>query len=165
VSEQLKNTSEILQPGIEILSLAILSLRPTPEMSKALEAEAREALNRKADDAVYARRNGAIEQERSIKENEFTFNSEPLLYRLSIETISAERKCRFSAIARFDPTNPAPPVTRILIELLPSLKLWDEARTVVFGEIRYPNTAQRKCLPGFWKCPIPGSGIAFLQGH
>jgi regulator of protease activity HflC (stomatin/prohibitin superfamily) len=70
VGEQLKSSSEIAQLGIEILSLAILSLKPTPEMSKALEAEAREALNRKADDAVYARRNGAIEQERSIKENE-----------------------------------------------------------------------------------------------
>jgi len=67
---QLRSSSEVVQLGIEILSLAILSLKPTPEMSKALEAEAREALNRKADDAVYARRNGAIEQERHIKENE-----------------------------------------------------------------------------------------------
>jgi regulator of protease activity HflC (stomatin/prohibitin superfamily) len=67
---QLRNSSEVIQLGIEILSLAILSLKPTPEMSKALEAEAREALNRKADDALYARRNGAIEHERTIKENE-----------------------------------------------------------------------------------------------
>src|SRR5438045_2535058 len=39
-------------------------------MAKALEAEAREALNRNADQAVYTRRNAAIEQERKIKENE-----------------------------------------------------------------------------------------------
>ena len=56
--------------GVEILNLAILSLKPTPEMAKALEAEAREALNRNADEAVYSRRNAAIEQERRLKENE-----------------------------------------------------------------------------------------------
>src|SRR3954471_19548752 len=36
---QLRSSSEVIQLGIEILSLAILSLKPTPEMSKALEAE------------------------------------------------------------------------------------------------------------------------------
>jgi regulator of protease activity HflC (stomatin/prohibitin superfamily) len=70
VMAQLKTGSEVVQLGIEILSLAILSLKPTPEMSKALEAETREALNRAADEAVYTRRNAAIEQERHIKENE-----------------------------------------------------------------------------------------------
>jgi hypothetical protein len=35
-----------------------------------LEAEAREQILREADEAVYARRNAAVEQERSIKENE-----------------------------------------------------------------------------------------------
>src|SRR5262249_30929452 len=40
------------------------------ETSKALEAEARERLLREADDAIYARRNNAVEQERKIKENE-----------------------------------------------------------------------------------------------
>jgi hypothetical protein len=39
-------------------------------MAKALEAEAREALQRKSDDAIYLRRNNAVEQERIIKENE-----------------------------------------------------------------------------------------------
>ncbi len=70
VLEQLKSSAEVTEHGVEILSLAILSLRPTPEMAKALEAEAREALNLKADEAVYSRRNAAIEQERRLKENE-----------------------------------------------------------------------------------------------
>ena len=35
-----------------------------------MEAEAREALNRNADEALYARRNSAIELERRLKENE-----------------------------------------------------------------------------------------------
>ena len=56
--------------GIEILGFSVLSMKPTPEMAKALEAEAREALQRRSDDAIYLRRNNAVEQERIIKENE-----------------------------------------------------------------------------------------------
>ena len=56
--------------GVEPLGVAILAIRPTPEMARALEAEAREALQRKSDDAIYLRRNNAVEQERIIKENE-----------------------------------------------------------------------------------------------
>lgn len=56
--------------GVELLAFSILGIRPTPEMSKALEAEAREELQRKSDEAIYARRNAAVEQERKIKENE-----------------------------------------------------------------------------------------------
>jgi len=70
ILERLKASPDVVQLGVEILNLAVLSLKPTPEMAKALEAEAREELNRKADDAVYLRRNGAIDQERRIKENE-----------------------------------------------------------------------------------------------
>jgi len=67
---RLKASPEVVQLGVEILNLAVLSLKPTPEMAKALEAEAREALNQTADEAVYTRRNAAIEQERRLKENE-----------------------------------------------------------------------------------------------
>jgi regulator of protease activity HflC (stomatin/prohibitin superfamily) len=70
VLDRLKASPEVTQIGVEILNLAVLSLRPNPEMAKALEAEAREAMNRNADEAVYTRRNAAIEQERRLKENE-----------------------------------------------------------------------------------------------
>lgn len=64
-------TSEVVTTlGIEILGLSILSIKPTPEMAKALEAESREELQRRSDEAIYARRNAAVEQERRIKENE-----------------------------------------------------------------------------------------------
>jgi murein DD-endopeptidase MepM/ murein hydrolase activator NlpD len=56
--------------GVEILGFSILAIRPLPETSKALEAEARERLLREADDAIYTRRNNAVEQERKIRENE-----------------------------------------------------------------------------------------------
>ena len=39
-------------------------------MSKALQAEAREQLLKEADEAIYARRNTAVELERTIRENE-----------------------------------------------------------------------------------------------
>jgi hypothetical protein len=56
--------------GLEILGLSLLAVRPKPETAKALEAQAREAILRQADEAIYARRNAAVEQERTIKENE-----------------------------------------------------------------------------------------------
>lgn len=56
--------------GVEILDLSVLSIKATPEMAKALQADAREKLLQQADEAVYARRNTAVELERQIKENE-----------------------------------------------------------------------------------------------
>lgn len=56
--------------GVELLALSIQAIKPTPEMARALEAEAREELLRRADQAIYDRRNAAVEQERRIKENE-----------------------------------------------------------------------------------------------
>jgi regulator of protease activity HflC (stomatin/prohibitin superfamily) len=70
VVARLKSSDDVTRLGVEILGLSILAVKPTPEMSKALEAEAREALQRNADEAIYARRKGAVEQERTIKESE-----------------------------------------------------------------------------------------------
>jgi hypothetical protein len=61
---------EINSLGLEVLGLSILAIKPTPETARALEAETREKLFREADEAIYARRNSAVEQERAIKENE-----------------------------------------------------------------------------------------------
>ncbi|MEZ6097332.1 MAG: SPFH domain-containing protein [Pirellulaceae bacterium] len=65
-----KSATAVTMLGLEILELSILSIKPTPEMAKALQAEARERLLLQADEAVYARRNTAVELERQIKENE-----------------------------------------------------------------------------------------------
>lgn len=61
---------ELQAMGVEVLSVALLAVRALPETARALEAEARERLLREADDAIYGRRNNAVEQERRIKENE-----------------------------------------------------------------------------------------------
>ncbi|MEA3492621.1 MAG: SPFH domain-containing protein [Campylobacterota bacterium] len=70
INESMVKSKEMNALGIEILSFSLLAIRPTPETSRALEAETREELLKKADEALHTRRNAAIEQERIIKENE-----------------------------------------------------------------------------------------------
>jgi hypothetical protein len=70
VTTGLAQHPEMLSLGLEILSVAVLAVKPTPETARALEAQAREAFLRTADDAVYARRHSAVEQERAIKQSE-----------------------------------------------------------------------------------------------
>jgi hypothetical protein len=70
VTTGLTRHPEMLSLGLEILSVAVLAVKPTPETARALEAQAREAFLRTADDAVYARRHSAVEQERAIKQSE-----------------------------------------------------------------------------------------------
>lgn len=56
--------------GVEIGDLGLLAVKPNPETARALEAPIREEILKQSDDAAYARRNAAIEQERTVKENE-----------------------------------------------------------------------------------------------
>lgn len=70
MKEGLQESDVVASLGLEVLALAVLAIKPTPETARALEAEAREEILRKADEAVYARRNSAVELERAIKENE-----------------------------------------------------------------------------------------------
>jgi regulator of protease activity HflC (stomatin/prohibitin superfamily) len=70
IETDLVSRTDIQSAGLEILGLSILAIKPTPDTARALETETREQLLKEADDAVYLRRNAAVEQERSIKENE-----------------------------------------------------------------------------------------------
>ncbi len=70
VSDTIQTHREILSLGVEILGISILAILPTKETTRALEAETREQILKGADDAIYTRRNSAVEQERVIKENE-----------------------------------------------------------------------------------------------
>ncbi|MHA1983479.1 MAG: SPFH domain-containing protein [Candidatus Hodarchaeales archaeon] len=70
VHQNTKESELLNEMGIEILSITFNSVLPTPEISKALEADYRESLQRKSDEAIYARRAAAVEQERKIRENE-----------------------------------------------------------------------------------------------
>ena len=70
VLDALRKDSAVTMLGVEILGLSLVGITPTPETARALEAEAREALLGRSDEAIYARRNAAVEQERRIKESE-----------------------------------------------------------------------------------------------
>jgi hypothetical protein len=70
VTAGLQGHAEIASLGLEIQSVAISAIKPTPDTSRALEAEAREAILKAADDAVFLRRNAAVENERAIRESE-----------------------------------------------------------------------------------------------
>ena len=70
-ADKLRSHLPIEELGLELLGLSLLAVKPKPETAKALEAETREALLRQADEAVYVRRNAAVAQERTIKENEY----------------------------------------------------------------------------------------------
>ncbi|WP_232424449.1 SPFH domain-containing protein [Leptospira alstonii] len=70
ILQGLQTSTTISTLGIEILNVNILAIRPNPEMERALETETRERLQQEADQAIYERRNFAVEQERKIKESE-----------------------------------------------------------------------------------------------
>lgn len=70
IQSELMQSSTLKKLGIEIIGLSVVGIKPNKETARALEAETREALLKQADDAIYLRRNSAIEQERIIKENE-----------------------------------------------------------------------------------------------
>ena len=74
--------------GVELLNLYFLTINPTPEVARALEAEHRESLLRIADEAIYARRAAAVEQERAIKQNEL--NTDISLEQLREQLIDLE---------------------------------------------------------------------------
>lgn len=68
--EQLAAQAEIQALGLEILGVSIAAIKPTPDIARALEAEAREANLKSADDAIYQRRMAAVQNERSVRQNE-----------------------------------------------------------------------------------------------
>ena len=72
IEQGLKESDAVRLLGVSILSVDVLAVRATPEMAKALETEMRESLQKEADQAIYERRNFAVEQERKIKESELS---------------------------------------------------------------------------------------------
>ena len=70
VMARLRADDRLIELGVELLSVFVVAAKPTPEVARALEATYRETLLRQADEATYARRAAAIEEERVIKESE-----------------------------------------------------------------------------------------------
>jgi regulator of protease activity HflC (stomatin/prohibitin superfamily) len=70
VRQILASEKALLALGIEVMNVVIAAISPSAETARALEADARETILQEADDAIYARRKSAVEQERIIKETE-----------------------------------------------------------------------------------------------
>jgi len=126
----LQDAEVITSLGIEVLGLSILAIKPTPETSRALEAEAREQILRQADEAIYARRNSAVEQERAIKENEL--NTE----------IAVENKKRQIREAQMDAQKAVQQKKRELQEAEMAAKIALEERNKELVALATQNTRQ-----------------------
>jgi hypothetical protein len=70
VTRELERHPEMRSLGLEVLGVTILAVKAARDTARALEAEAREAILKAADDAVYLRRNAAVANERAIRESE-----------------------------------------------------------------------------------------------
>jgi hypothetical protein len=156
----LRTADAVVQLGVEILGLAILAVRPAPESAKALEAEAREALQRRSDEAIYARRNAAVEHERRIKESELQTEIalEERRARLLDERVANDRKEAESRAFALETT--LAPVRGLDWRMLMALRGGDSGSTIALafqelaanaariGEVNISPDLLRALLPG-----------------
>ena len=94
VRQALAEHALVRELGVEILGVTLAAVSAKPETRRALEAAAREQILKEQDDAVYLRRNAAIEQERLVRENEL--NTE-----IRVAEKAREKKERELDTARF----------------------------------------------------------------
>ena len=76
VFEKVANAAELKSLGIVLEGLHFTAVKATPEMQKALEADYRESLHKRADQAIYDRRKSAVDEERKIRESEMNTDIE-----------------------------------------------------------------------------------------
>lgn len=72
VVDSLKGDTEVPAMGVMVVGVAVIGVAPAPELVKAMETPTREAIQQRADQAVFERRAMAVEKERAIKENELS---------------------------------------------------------------------------------------------
>ena len=76
VKENVRNSPELDSLHVVLEGLHFSAIKATPEMQKALEADYRETLHKRADQAIYARRKSAVDEERKIRESEMNTDVE-----------------------------------------------------------------------------------------
>jgi hypothetical protein len=65
-----RNAPGLAEMGVAVESLHFSSVQASPEMQKAMEADFRESLQQRADQAIYARRKAAVDEEGKISRRE-----------------------------------------------------------------------------------------------
>jgi regulator of protease activity HflC (stomatin/prohibitin superfamily) len=76
VFEKVAGAPELKAFGVVLEGLHFSAVKATPEMQKALEADYRESLSKRADQAIYDRRKAAVEEERKIRQSELNTDVE-----------------------------------------------------------------------------------------
>ncbi|HMB90417.1 MAG TPA: SPFH domain-containing protein [Rhodothermales bacterium] len=69
---QVRSDAALQELGVRVESLYLTSITASPETKKALEAEYRESLLRRADQAIYDRRAATVAEERKIRQSELS---------------------------------------------------------------------------------------------
>src|SRR5439155_23600063 len=72
MEDALRADPEIRAMGLALVSVQVQRVAPMPDVEKALQTPVREAIQQRADEAVFARRAQAVENERAIKQNELS---------------------------------------------------------------------------------------------
>jgi hypothetical protein len=72
MEDALRTDPEIAAMGLALVSVQVQRVAPMPDVEKALQTPVREAIQQRADEAVFARRAQAVENERAIKQNELS---------------------------------------------------------------------------------------------
>lgn len=88
LEEALSDNASLAEIGIAVVSVRLANLAPSSELERALQTPTFEALQEKADQAMFQRRAFAVEKERAIAENELATKIE--LARRQKELIAEE---------------------------------------------------------------------------
>ncbi len=70
IATGLAGDTTLTEVGLEVATVRLTRVAPTPELEKALQAPTRERLQQTADEAAFQRRAMAVDKERAIEENE-----------------------------------------------------------------------------------------------
>jgi regulator of protease activity HflC (stomatin/prohibitin superfamily) len=70
IEKSLRDDDALEEMGLVVGSVQVIQVAPSAELEKALGTPTREALQQRADEAVFLRRAQAVEKERAIQENE-----------------------------------------------------------------------------------------------
>src|SRR5215469_10449474 len=76
LARDLTGAQHLTSMGIQIVAIRLVSIAPTTELERALQTPIFEALQQKADQAVFERRALAVDKERAIAENELQNKTE-----------------------------------------------------------------------------------------
>jgi regulator of protease activity HflC (stomatin/prohibitin superfamily) len=94
VLESVRNEPDLTLMGVVIESLHFTTVKATPEMQKALEADYREGLQQRADLAIYSRRKAAVEEESKISQRELDTEVELEDRRVDLVSRQAENRIK-----------------------------------------------------------------------